>query len=141
MAKGPGGRPTKYKPEYCQLLIEHMEKGFSFRSFSGVIKTSIECIYHWRDTIPEFSDAEKHGRALELLFYEKIGQAGMTGQIPGFNLGAWIFNMKNRFKWTDRFVGEIEHTGTVSHEYRLDASTLVKDIEHDPILSLPLANK
>jgi hypothetical protein len=32
----------------------------------------------------------------------KIGIAGVLGKIPNFNSAAWIFNMKNRFKWTDR---------------------------------------
>ena len=25
MAKHPGGRPTKYKPEYCQAIIEYFK--------------------------------------------------------------------------------------------------------------------
>ena len=31
--RNPVGRPTKYKPEYCEMLIEHMSEGLSFESF------------------------------------------------------------------------------------------------------------
>ena len=96
------GRPTKYKEEYCQMLIDHMEKGFSFNSFAGIIRVNTDTLAEWRNKHKSFSDAQKLGRALSSLFWEKMGMAGAAGRVPGFNAATWIFNMKNRFGWKDK---------------------------------------
>ena len=140
MAKGPGGRPTKYKPEYCQLLIEHMSSGLSYQSFAGKVSVSIETIYDWLKAHPEFLDAKKIGTVKMLEFYESVGVKGMLGEIPNYNLGTWIFNMKNRFRsietgaWKDKH--EVEHQGEVQHNYNLQIEHSVKEIESDPVLLL-----
>jgi len=113
------GRPSKYKPEYCEMLIKHMEEGLSFESFAGLIGVTKQIIYDWCDRHPEFLDAKSLGWAKCLLFYEKIGRQGMVGKLAGFNLGTWIFNMKNRFQWVDRVETKIEGTGTIQINYSL----------------------
>lgn len=97
-----GGRPTKYKPEYCDALIEHMSQGLSYQSFAGVIGVSIECLYEWERTYTEFSDAKKEGIQKCMLVWEKIGINGALGKIKNFNSASYIFNMKNRFGWRDK---------------------------------------
>jgi len=98
----PGGRPTKYKDTYPQELVDHMNKGFTFESFAGLIDVNKDTLYEWKSVYPLFSDAHKNGVAKSLLFWEKLGVGGSVGQIDGFNTAAWIFNMKNKHKWTDR---------------------------------------
>ena len=71
-----GGRPTSYKPEYCDMLIRHMRSGLSFESFAGVVGVSKQTIYDWEKVNPEFLDAKKKGAALSNLFWEKIGING-----------------------------------------------------------------
>lgn len=93
------GRPTKYKDEYCDMLIDHMRQGLSFECFAGVIGVTPECIYNWARENEAFSEAKSRGFVLCQLFWEKIGIAGVTGRIQNFQTGAWIFNMKHRFKW------------------------------------------
>lgn len=109
--KNKGGRPTKYRPEYCELLISHMESGLSFESFAGAIGVTKQIIYDWLERHPEFLDAKKIADPKCQLFYEKIGRSAMAGKIPNFNTAVWIFNMKNRFGWVDRL--EQKHTGEV----------------------------
>ena len=96
------GRPPKYKPEFCALLIEHMESGLSFESFAGLVKVAISTIDAWVKQYEEFRGAKKLGEAQCRLFWEKLGRAGTLGQIKGFNTPTYIFNMKNRFGWSDR---------------------------------------
>lgn len=96
-----GGRPTKYKPEYCEDLIAHMKQGLSFESFAAHCNTHFDSLYEWCKKYPEFSEAKKEGTAQCLAVWEKIGMQGTLGKIKNFNTASWIFNMKNRFKWRD----------------------------------------
>lgn len=107
----PVGRPTKYKEEYCDMLIRHMESGLSFDSFAAVIKVNRDSLYEWVKVHPEFSDAQKEAYSQNLLFWEKIGISGMVGRIPDFNATVWIFNMKNRHGWRDK--QDVDHTGVI----------------------------
>lgn len=98
------GRPTKYKPEYCERLIAHMASGMSYQSFAGVISTCYDTLYEWEKVYAEFSDAKKEGTAKNLQHWENLGFQGMWHggkDQPSFNSTLWIFNMKNRHKWSD----------------------------------------
>ncbi len=94
------GRPTKYKPEYCEQLIAHMQQLHSFESFAANIGTHKETLYEWCKRHPEFSEARKAGRASLLKGMENIGKGLFTGKIKG-NVAAWIFYMKNTTGWRD----------------------------------------
>jgi transposase len=94
-------RPTKFKPEFCDQMVQAGKQGLSVEAFAGQIGVSKECIYHWTRTKPAFSDAKKRFETASQLFWETAGLAGMTGKIKNFNAAVWIFNMKNRFKWRD----------------------------------------
>lgn len=95
-------KPSKYKPEFCALLIKHMSDGLSFESFAAVAKVNRDTLYEWVKAHEDFREAKAEGLSENLLFYEKTGRAGMLGKLPGFNITAWIFNMKNRHGWRDK---------------------------------------
>lgn len=97
------GRPSDYRPEYCEMLIKHMSKGLSFESFGGTLQ---ECacrttLYRWLDAHQEFRDAKKKGTIMSLLYLERIGLKGMKGKIKGFNIAAWYINMRNKHFWSN----------------------------------------
>ena len=119
------GRPTKYKPEYCQLLIDHMAKGLSFESFAGVVGTCKETIYRWLHENKEFVDARRHAIAKNRIFWEQKGIDGMQGDISGFNATSWVFNMKNRFGWNDRQDINIEATTNIKLNSNKDVIDLI----------------
>lgn len=100
------GRPSKYKKEYCQLLITSMAQGFSFEAFAGEVGVHFDTLYAWVDQFPEFSEAKKLGKAQSLRFWEKKGIDNLLVSseeaVPKFNTTLWIFNMKNRFGWRDK---------------------------------------
>lgn len=109
----PVGRPTKYKPEYPEMLEEHMASGLSFESFAGLVSVDRETIYTWTEKHPKFLDAKKTGIEKGRLFYERIGIEGMwkqkdyddDGNIISdrqLNTTNWIFQMKNRYDWRDK---------------------------------------
>ena len=132
-----GGRPTIYKQEFCDLLIDHMEKGYSYESFAGLLGVSKQTIYDWEKANPEFLDAKKRATEKSRLFWEKVGienivnietmEKGESGNFTAvkksLNSAAWIFNMKNRFKddWKDKHENEFSGSiGTVIMPTPLD---------------------
>lgn len=96
------GAPSKYKPEFCALLVEKMSEGYSIEACAGFMGVSFDSVYHWFKIHPEFSEAKKEGEAASRKYWERVGLRGMHGKIKGFNCAAWIFNMKNRFGWRDQ---------------------------------------
>lgn len=102
--KPPGyvfGRPTLYKPEYCEKLIEHMSEGNPFETFGVEIGVSREVLYLWTHTHEDFLNAKKLATDASMKWWLSIGRAGMCGKIQGFQSSVWIFTMKNRFMWHD----------------------------------------
>lgn len=121
---GEMGRPTKYLPEHCQMLIEHMATGLSFESFAAVAKVDRDTIYNWIEIHPDFSDAKKQAFEESRLFWEKKGIEGLFSESEydantkissskSMNAAVWIFTMKNRFpeEWKDKH--ETEHSGNM----------------------------
>jgi hypothetical protein len=113
------GAPSKYNKEFDQMLIDHMEKGYSFKSFSAVAGVCEDTLFEWVKTEESFAEAKETAFAKCLLYCEKLGIDNIinTSESFGNNQGStskslngsvWIFNMKNRFKWRDKQVDEID---------------------------------
>ena len=96
----PVGRPTIYREEFCQQLIDHMSQGLSMDSFAGEVGISKKTIYNWIDRQPEFLHAYNIGLSKSQLWWEKAGRSGMFK--GGFSASVWIFSMKNKFNWVDK---------------------------------------
>lgn len=111
----PAGRPTKYKPEYCDQVREFLKDGYSVAGFAGSIPISVQTVYNWMEEHPEFLDAVKAGQAAAALWWEDIARA--NAQKSEGNATTIIFGLKNRvpLEWRDR--KELDHTssdGTMS---------------------------
>lgn len=100
------GQPLKFgTPEKRRAMwdafCQHVADGYSIKSFPLCDE---DTCYSYAKRFPEdcpyeeFEDAKRKA----LMFWEKLGVAGTTGKLPGFNAATWIFNMKNRAGWTDR---------------------------------------
>lgn len=100
----PGGRPTKYKKEYCKGLIDFMSNGRSFTAYAAKLKVSRETLYCWERDNPEFLDAKRHAYTACEAWWEKQGMDGLWDEEngPKLNASKWIFNMKARFGWRDK---------------------------------------
>jgi hypothetical protein len=112
----PVGRPRRpFKKEYCEMLIDHMGQGYSFESFAGVISGTGDQLYRWLDEVPEFADARKQGEQKCRLIWEKIG---MNQSLKGKgSAAAWIFNMKNRFRWADNVDHNVRTDSPIKLQY------------------------
>ena len=109
--------PTKYRPEYCDDLIQHMAQGYSFEAFAGKLGVHKQTLYNWAAEHTEFFDAKKVGFERNRYFWETVAIASATGKpmiqrdaagniksSTQANPTMVIFNLKNRFpsEWRDR---------------------------------------
>lgn len=103
-AKHPGGRPTKYKPEYCERVIEAGREGYSLTAFAAMIEVDRDTITEWCSVHPEFSLAVKHHKAHRARMWEdRLAKVADRGGAPG-QATAIIFGLKNVApeEWRDR---------------------------------------
>lgn len=87
------GRPTKYKPEYCQMVVDHMAEGASLTSFAAEIDVARSTINEWIDANPDFSEAVKRAKAKCAAWWERVGRSGAQG--GDVNPTLVIFGLKN----------------------------------------------
>ena len=78
------GRPTSYRPEFCQRVIKLMSEGRSLDGCAALLGVHPDSLYTWQKRHPEFSDAVKAGRAAGTAFWEsrllEIAQGGSGGR-------------------------------------------------------------
>jgi hypothetical protein len=89
------GRPSKYDPSFCDLVIELGAQGKSKAQMAASIGVARSTFALWEQEYRAFSEAVKAAMDLSLSWWEEAGQLNMTR--PGFNATAYIFQMKNRF--------------------------------------------
>ena len=95
-------RVSKYKPEFCEMLVKHMSEGLTFGSFAAVAKVNRDTIFSWAKVYPEFAEAKSLGEAELQLFDEKLLRSIIVGKVVGGNITGLIFKFKNCHGWTDR---------------------------------------
>lgn len=117
-------RPTKYKPEYCEALVEHMSAGASITSFAAEIDVDRSTITEWANVHPEFSTAVKRGKAKCAAWWERKGREGASGDSP-VNPTLVIFGLKNMAPddWRDK--RELDHTSSDGTMTPKDSSAAV----------------
>ena len=90
------GRPSKYDPSFCDLVLELGAQGKSKAQMAAAIGVDRETLDNWKKAHPEFSRAVKAALDLSLAWWEDVGQHNLTRM--GFNNPAFIFQVCNRFK-------------------------------------------
>jgi hypothetical protein len=116
-----GGRPTKYKPEFCKKILKYFnikagddvvlesgeKKWFpnslpTLAGFACEIDVCRDTIHEWTRNYPEFSDAIKRAKEHQERILVENGLRG--GYAPSFA----IFTAKNIVGWKDK--SEVDHT-------------------------------
>ena len=124
------GRPTKYRPKFCQMLIDHMADGYSFESFGAIAEVWDTTLDDWVNTIPEFSEAKTIGRRKQLYANEKLIRD--VAKFGDGNATAAIFILKNCHPKTWRDRREIEITppkDMTQDELIKEAEELLKQVK------------
>ena len=93
--KGVGGRPSKFRPDYCTQVVEFMSEGLSLTAFAASVDVSRETIEEWKRRHPEFSASCARGMAKAQMHWERKLAGGMGNR--EFNANACLTMMKARF--------------------------------------------
>lgn len=104
----PGGRPTKYKPEFCDIVIAAGKEGKTKAEMAAAIDVDRATLNDWMEKHPEFSRSVKRGLDYAQAWWEARGREA-TFKSEGFNATSFIFNMKNRFAedWRDKVESDV----------------------------------
>lgn len=105
--KRPPGRPSKYDPKYCEMLVEHMQDGASMTSFAAEINVARSTLNEWMGEFPAFSEAAMRGKAKCAAWWEKT--ARMNAVTGNGNATLVVFGLKNMAAedWRDK--QELDH--------------------------------
>lgn len=108
-AARPVGRPTLYRAEYCDAVVEHMAEGASITSFAASIDVARDTITDWTQAHPEFLAAVKRAKAKCASWWEQRGREGAkNGAAPGANTLV-IFGLKNMAPDDWRDTSQVDH--------------------------------
>lgn len=120
--KGPGGRPSLYKPEYCERVIELGKEGMSVVEMAaeiGVARITLED--HWPAAHEEFSEAFARARELSQAWWERQGRLGLSAD--KFNAPLYSRSMSARFPKDWRESKEQRVTGADGGAVQVETTT------------------
>lgn len=75
----------KYRPEYDQMLLDHLSKGLSFMSFDVPGGVAYATLKKWCKRFPSFAQAREIGEKKRLMLLEKEG----IKMVKGGNAVVW----------------------------------------------------
>lgn len=98
----PAGRPTAYKPEYCDDVIELGKAGKSVAQMCAHFDISRQTIDNWAEANPAFLEALNRAKVHMQARLEEMGFSGLTSK--DFNAAVWKKTMEARFRddYTER---------------------------------------
>lgn len=104
-------KPTEYRSEFCDLIIDAGIKGKTLKEFASSIDVHYSTLNNWAERHPDFKEAKQRSLQECENFYMKIGRTyGLYGRktdkngnvvVPFFNTTVWIFILKCRFGWRE----------------------------------------
>lgn len=142
--KRPVGRPTKYKPEYCERVIELAKEGAGWAEYAAEFEIDRTTLYDWAASHEEFSTALMRAKVHEQVWWEREGRLNLKSK--EFNANLWIKSAQARFRedYTERKQTEITGAdgGAIKTESvtKIDPSALDAD-QRSALKQLLLAAK
>jgi Helix-turn-helix domain of resolvase len=71
-------RPSKYRPEMCEQVVELGAQGKSRTSIATILGIERQTLPEWEHNHPEFLVAMKRARQLSQLWWEEVGQKNIA---------------------------------------------------------------
>ena len=110
------GRPSLYKPEYCDLVKSLGKEGKSVVQMANACGVTKQSMYEWEKEHEDFSYAFSLARQYSQEWWESTGQENLVEMGDGkkINAGLYAKSMAARFPddWRDNSV--LKHEGGMS---------------------------
>ena len=129
----PVGRPTAYKPEYCDVVIELGKQGYSNAEMAAHFGVAKQTFSQWKGVYPEFADAVTRADALAQSWWEGKAREGLGSN--QFNANLFKIIAYNRFRddYADRKEVKIDANHQVQHSV---LSGLAGQLEHGTVVDV-----
>jgi hypothetical protein len=123
--KRPVGRPTKYKPEYCERVIELGKEGYSYAEIAADLEVDKASLYDWAASHEEFSTALRAAKTFEQAWFEREARSNMKNR--DFNANLWYRSAASRFRedYTER--KETQLTGANGGAVQVESKSIDTD--------------
>lgn len=126
--KRPVGRPSKYKPEYCEQIIELGKQGKSIAQMASFFDVDKASVYRWAEEEESFRTALARAKAHSQTWWEDKAQQHLGTR--DFNAQLWLKSVTSRFRddYTEKQITEVSGPdgGAIKTESvtKIDATTL-----------------
>ena len=146
--KRPVGRPSLYRREYCDQIIEMGKSGYSIAMMASALDVDKATIFDWKAKHPEFATALSRAMTHSQAWWEVAGVNGMSVGGKDFNALVWKVSMQARFRddYTERKVQEVSGPGggpietKTEQRVKLDAEKLTPE-QRDALRAALLSGK
>lgn len=96
--KEPFGRPTKYKQEYCDVVIKLGKEGFSKAEMAEYIDVDFYTLENWAENNEDFFIAFTRAREYSQSWWERTARKNLISpRGETFNSSLWSRSMSARF--------------------------------------------
>ncbi len=120
------GRPTLYKPEYCNKVREMLKKGYSKIEIAFELDVNRKTLDYWSEANPEFYRTINEDIDFSEGWWTKLGRENLTNK--DFNSRLYEINMMNRFGWMKKSQGkqqievscEVQEIKQIRDQYKKD---------------------
>lgn len=89
---------SKYKPEYCDRVIEMGKEGKSPAQMAAQLDICRVTLSNWAKDHEEFNRAYARAMTLSQEWWENLGGRAVTGGVDGFNHHVFNLVMKGRYR-------------------------------------------
>ena len=90
------GRPTLYRPEFCEQVIELGKQGKSITQIAAKLDVDKATVLRWKDEKEDFSTAMTRALTYSQDWWEDKAQSGLIDR--NFNAALWKHCVTSRFR-------------------------------------------
>jgi transposase-like protein len=136
--KGPDeprgrGRPTVYRPEFCQRVIELGEQGKSITQMAARLGVDKATVVRWRADHEDFCNALARALTLSQDWWEEQGQRGVNDK----NFNATLYNKIVASRFREDYSERQEITGANGGAIKIEAKRIdVENMEEEQMEAL-----
>ena len=128
----PAGRPSDYKPDFCDRIVELGAQGASVAEMAFELGVTKPTLTNWAEAHPEFLSAFTRAKLASQVWWERKGRDGMEKSSSEFQASIWSRSMAARFPDDWREVKGTELTGKdggpVQQEMTIDPASLPDEV-------------